>query len=171
MKDTVYGKKALVNFESASPGGAILSITKGNMTDMLFHMDHEKLVYVVAGTIRARVLKDGTIIPTLVSAGHDFYVKRGLVHQFEALTDVLLVEFVDGATSYEEDAVVVAKFRPQPTAEEGEFAKMTPEDEAKLEEQTEAEEPPTKPTRKKRTTKKKTTKKKTTKKTSKRRRK
>jgi len=166
MEDTGYGKKIVAKIEGQSVGGTILEIGEGKKTDMAFHIDTDKIVYLLGGELKALVLKDGKMGAILLKPGASFFIKRGLVHQFEAVQASVIVEFVSDIHLYENDLNVITKGTVlEPALEPGELAKMTPEDEAKVEAV-----PPVKKTRarkkkpitrKKTTTKKKTTRKKT----------
>ncbi len=158
-----YGKRAVVNAEGTHVGGAIHEIEKGKRTDMLFHIDITKVVYVMSGKLKVWVLRDGQVSSLMVEPGASFFVRPGLPHQLEAEETAIVVEFVSDTDVFKDGKRTMIIGRgsqpekiPEPV-EEGEFALMHPEDEEKLA----ASKPtPKKTTRKKRTTKR-TTKKKT----------
>lgn len=126
-KQVGYGKIALVNHAESPVAGAILEIEKGKKTDMMFHRLGHKLVYVMVGKLKVSVLKDGVINTLGVNAGASFYIKPGLIYQFEALERSIVVEFVESIKVYDEDTYCVAK-APVEKAKPEDVMKMTPED-------------------------------------------
>lgn len=146
MEETGYGKRVVVQMEGQSPGGTILEMNAGKKTDMTFHIDTDKVVYLLSGEIMAWVVKDGQMASLSLKPGASFYVKRGLVHQFESVSPSILVEFTSDTHMYEQDQNIVSKGTAlDPPVESSTLAKMTPEDEASLEQ----------PEEKKKTTRKK----------------
>jgi quercetin dioxygenase-like cupin family protein len=159
-----YGKRIVVIAEGIAAGGAVLEIEKGKQTDMVFHMKTDKAIYVMSGLLKVRVLKDGQVTTLNVKPGISFFVRAGLVHQFEAIEDSIVVEFVSDTALYSNsDESIVSlgtKFEETPeTVQEGEFATMTPEDEAKVKKPKTVRKKRTprkkKPTKKTKTTKRK----------------
>lgn len=135
MEETGYGKKIVAKMDGFSVGGTIMEIAEGKKTDMVFHVDIDKVVYLLGGELTAYVLRDGKMAGMTLKPGASFYVRRGLVHQFEAVKASIVVEFVSDINQYEKDINIITRGTVLPPVEPGELAKMTPEDEAKLEEE------------------------------------
>lgn len=134
-----YGKRIVVSAADTPIGGAMLEIDEGKQTDMIFHMNTDKILYVLQGLLKVRVLKDGQITTLNVKPGVSFYIRAGVVHQLEALEISVVLEFVSDTALYKENDgdedtnVVSLGTKPEVIPEvvkEGEFATMTPEDEA-----------------------------------------
>ena len=104
-----YGKLALINHDDSIVAGAILEIEKGKKTDMVFHRLGNKLVYVLVGKLKVHVLKNGTLNTLGVNVGSSFYIKPGLIYQFEALEKSVVVEFAENIKVYGEDVYCVIK--------------------------------------------------------------
>jgi quercetin dioxygenase-like cupin family protein len=122
-----YGKLALVNHADSVAAGAVLEIEKGKKTDMIFHRLGHKLVYVLAGKLKVSVLRDGILNAIGVNAGASFYIKPGLIYQFEAIEKAIVVEFAENINVYNEDIYCIAK-APIVKAKPDDIMKMTQED-------------------------------------------
>lgn len=93
-----YGRRALVAHEGCHVGGAIVEIEAGKKTDMVFHLNGGKLLYLLSGKLKVLVLKDGIVNSVNVPAGTSFYIRPGLIYQLEAIEKALAVEFAEVQT-------------------------------------------------------------------------
>lgn len=133
-----YGKRVVVSAlaQDSRLGGAILEINKGKRTDLRFHMQNSKIIYLMSGQLRVWVLKEGQMTSLTVDPGASFFVRNGVMHQLEALENSIAVEFVSNVELYDDgdEHIVALGTAPEKIPEvvkEGEFATMSPEDVAK----------------------------------------
>ena len=111
MKEVGFGKHVVVDAENSTVGGAVLEIEPGKRTDTIFHMQYEKVMFVLSGKIKATVIKDGRMSTIDVVAGQSFYVKPGLVHSLEAIERSVVIEFTN-TDMYKHDIHCVFKGTP-----------------------------------------------------------
>lgn len=141
-------------------GGAILKISAGKKTDLQFHVDTEKVFYILSGKLKVNIMKNATLQSIEAPADNAFAVGKGLVYQLEGIEDAVVVEFISDAANYlvidgkmpNDDVVVIARGTPlsAPVVEE---KKEEPKAEEKPKKTTK------KATKKKRPARKKVTKK------------
>lgn len=162
MSDVGYGSRAVIRDKEHNIGGAIHKVEAGKRTDMLFHTRLTKVLYLLAGDATIRVIKDGQVKGMKFEAGTSLSIPPGFMHQIEAKTDTIIVEFInDPSTAYnteeggDNDTHVISKGTNDIVALPEEKTQpaivMSEEDKAA-----------TKKTTKKKTTKKKSTRKKKT---------
>jgi mannose-6-phosphate isomerase-like protein (cupin superfamily) len=123
--------------------GAVLEVKEGKKTEMMFHLDNEKILYILMGSVYVIIIQDGVVKKKLFQRGESISISRGLVHQFEAAENSLLVEFGTNPNAYtdavegtERDFMVVEKGSPieeEPT-EPGYNVIMTDADKQNVEE-------------------------------------
>lgn len=140
-----FGTRIVARNKDHNLGGAVMKIEAGKKTDLCFHLDVSKVVYVMNGNVKMVIVKDGRSKGLDLSPGSSFYINRGLVYQLEAVTDSIVVEFpsdanrlygVEGEAT--PDVNIVSKgfvATSAPTAEPapGSAIRMTDEDKEKLE--------------------------------------
>jgi quercetin dioxygenase-like cupin family protein len=151
-----FGERTLINNADTTLGGAVFKVFAGKQTDTIFHRLHGKIVYVLSGSLKATVMKDGRASTVSVKEGASFFVKPGLVHNFIAVDDSVLIEFASSEV-YSNDTYCIFK-GSQPATED-----VKPDDVMKMQEEDKKEEPAPAETKKTTTkkTKKKTAKRKT----------
>ena len=103
-------------------GGAIHKVSAGKKTDLQFHVDTEKVFYILSGKLKVNIMKNATLQSIEVPADNAFAVGKGLVYQLEGIEDTVVVEFISDASSYlvvdgkmpNDDVVVIARGTPLP---------------------------------------------------------
>ncbi|HEX5187018.1 MAG TPA: hypothetical protein VFV86_09020 [Nitrososphaeraceae archaeon] len=96
--------------ECSGVGGRILKLDTGDKTDMVFHLDTLKVLYILFGNIKLSVIKDGRITNVELVNNNSFSVARGTVYQLEAIEDSLIVEFVSAINN--DDVFCISKSVP-----------------------------------------------------------
>jgi len=91
---TGFGQKIIVKHSEWNLGGAVLEIEPGKRTDMVFHLQTRKVLYVLLGKINVVVLTDGKMAKVEMKKGASFAVKEGLIYQLEAVEKAVVVEFL-----------------------------------------------------------------------------
>lgn len=167
-----FGERVKIFANDSSACGSITRLQEGKRTEMVFHLQNDKVVYVLAGQVRLIVIDEGVGKRQDLSTGASLSIKAGVVHQFEGITGSILVEFGTNSAAYtteSTDTRIVEKGSAAATVEEAPAAPDTPsvvmseEDKAQLDaavEKAEEElaEAKTTPPKKKRRRKKRVTK-------------
>lgn len=154
-----YGNRITVYNKDHDIGGAILSIEEGKSTDMIFHVETRKMLFVLSGKIKLVIIKDGKMKAIEMNQNAALHVGPGTVYQLEGLENSVLVEFAQSPTKVygEEPSDVFTVGLGTPAAAEvepGANVLMNEEDQAKA---VVEEKPKTRTVKKKKVTKKKTT--------------
>jgi quercetin dioxygenase-like cupin family protein len=154
MDKVGFGEMSVVSDFDVPYGGAILKIEAGKQTDTMFHRVTGKIVYVLSGTLRATVMKNGGVSAIEFETGKSFFIKPGLVYNFYAKEETVVVEFTD-PKSYNEDTYCIFKGTKPDSDSTGDSP--SPEDVMKMNEEDKAvaQEKPNKKTKRKSTTKRK----------------
>ena len=106
---TGYGRKVVVKHEEFCMGGNILEIEVGKRTDMIFHLQNRKIVYVLLGKVNVIVLTDGKMAKMEMNKGASFAVKEGLIYQIEGVEKSVIVEFLSHLDDKNPDVRCVSK--------------------------------------------------------------
>lgn len=159
MATVGFGARTRVHGSDSTPSsacGAVLEIESGKKTEMAFHLHNDKILYVMMGKVDVVVIRDGVIQRSEFSKGSSFVVSPGLVHQFEAKENTVMIEFGTNPEAYKnemKDTFVIEKGTAPPVVEEpkdpGFNVIMTDEDRAKAKEDSDVvEEKPAKAAKK-----------------------
>lgn len=160
-----FGERIKIHGVDSPACGSITKLHEGKKTEMHFHLCNDKVIYVLGGTVGLIVIDNGVFKRQNLQAGASVAIKRGLVHQFEGVTNAVLVEFGSYPEAYKadgEDFIVVEKGSAASTVAENPEPDtpsivMSDEDKSNLESAVEAAEESlekTTPTKKKRRKKK-----------------
>jgi len=99
MSEIGYGSRAVVWDKARNVGGAVHKIEAGKKTDMVFHTRLTKVLYLLGGKATIRVIKNGQIKGIPFEPGTSLSIPPGFMHQVEAETECIVIEFVNDPSS------------------------------------------------------------------------
>lgn len=98
-----FGDRVRVFAPDSNACGSIVKIGAGNKTEMTFHLNNDKIIYILGGRVKLIIIDQGVFKHQTLEHGASVSLKAGVVHQLEALEEAVAVEFGTYVGAYDKD--------------------------------------------------------------------
>lgn len=88
-----WGREIVVAHVAGKYLGKVLRMRAGTKGGLQYHRVKDESHYILSGELLVRTVVDGELCETRFKAGEAFHTPAGVVHQEEAITDCVLIEF------------------------------------------------------------------------------